>query len=248
MKLKKYLLQLLTFSSYAFLFLLIGISIFRPDIIRNLLEQLRAGVLTLGFWNWIILALSAFLESVPIIWGLLPWQTIVLIIWWVLAKHYPLFTLLIVVVFTLLGNLVGFWLGKKYGVALIQKHWAKIGIWMTDIKYLKKAIKKYWAWMIVLGKFHGNFRSFVPFVVGMGDFALKPFVLWNIVAAFLRAIVMIGVGLFLFEYYEVVFKYFGWWILVLMLVFGVFVYYKHPEAFKEYIKEKEKELTTTKTK
>jgi len=242
MRIKKLLIQILTFFSYVFLIALLVLIFVRPDLVDAGLKWLREAVLRLWFWNRVILSLSAFLESVPVLWSLLPGQTIILIIGGVLWKFNFVATLAVVVFFTLLGNLAGWRLGKTYGLDLVKKYWNKIWITQTDIIYLQKALKRYWGIVVVLGKFHGNFRSFVPFVVGMGWMDLRSFVIRNIIAALLRATVMLGIGVFVFEYWQLALKYLGWGVLGLMLLFGIFVYLRHPQAVKDYWAQKQKEL------
>ena len=71
---------------------------------------------------------------------------------------------------------------------------------------------------------------------------LHSFVIRNIIAALLRATVMLGIGVFVFEYWQLALKYLGWGVLGLMLLFGMFVYLRHPQAVKDYWAQKQKEL------
>ncbi len=234
------------FLSYVFILGLIFVAFFRPDIISWLIEYLKQAVLSLGWRNRVILSFSTFGESIPVLGSLLPGQTIILIVGGVLGGiNFPL-VLMVVIAFTLAGNIVGFLLGKKYGKKLIDKYGHLIGIWETELKYLKKGTDKYGPYIIVLGKFHGNLRSFIPFAVGMGEFPLNNFILWNIVASVLRATVMLVLGVFLTQYYEVFFRYLSRGFLGLFLIIWVLVRYRKPDFFKTYIREKEKELSVKK--
>ncbi len=234
------------FLSYIFIFGLIFIAFFRPDIISWLIEYLKQAVLSLGWRNRLILALSTFGESIPVLWSLLPGQTIILIVGWVLGGINFLLVLVVVIAFTLAGNVVGFLLGKKYGKILIDKYGHLIGIWETELKYLKKWTDKYGPYIIVFGKFHGNLRSFIPFAVGMGEFPLNNFILRNIVASVLRATVMLVLGVFLTQYYEIFFKYLSWGFLALFVGLWIWIWRRKPDFFKTYIQEKEKELSSKK--
>ena len=241
--LKGIFVNLLTFLSYVFILGLVFIAFFRPDIISWLIEYLKQAVLNLWWRNWVILALSTFGESIPILGSLLPGQTIILIVGGVLWGINFFIVLAVVIFFTLAWNVAGFLLGRKYGKILINKYGHLIGIWETELKYLKKGTDKYGPYIIVLGKFHWNLRSFIPFAVGMGEFPFNNFIIWNIVASVLRAMVMLVVGVFLTQYYEMFFKYLSWGFLLLFVGIWVRIWYRKPDFFKTYIHEKEKELT-----
>jgi len=51
----------------------------------------------------------------------------------------------------------------------------------------------------------------------MGEFPFNNFIIWNIVASVLRAMVMLVVGVFLTQYYEMFFKYLSWGFLLLFV-------------------------------
>ncbi len=64
----------------------------------------------------------------------------------------------------MLGNYLGYWIGKWYGTELIEKYGDWFGVGKTEAAILHKQIEKNGFWYIVLGKFHNFTRAFVPFI------------------------------------------------------------------------------------
>jgi hypothetical protein len=48
--------------------IILGILTFiRPDLIKELIESLREIIVTLGYWNYVIIFLSALIEAFPVL-------------------------------------------------------------------------------------------------------------------------------------------------------------------------------------
>ncbi len=81
----------------------------------------------------------------------------------------------------MLGNFIGFWIGKWYGHEIIEKYGDYIGLGKTEQKILEKQIAKNGFWYIVLGKFHNFTRAFIPFIAGASQMDSKKFWIYNMI-------------------------------------------------------------------
>src|SRR5215471_7173592 len=93
--------------------------------------------------------------------------------------HVPLAGILVAVAGPILGDSIGYYLGRRYGENVRHKrhtkHWAKAQSW----------IKKRGAPAVFFGRFVAFLRSFVPAAAGVARMPYKRFLLWNVAAGVL---------------------------------------------------------------
>lgn len=142
----------------------------------------------------------------------------------------------------LIGNAIGYFLGKWYGHAFLEKYGDWFGLGRTELKYLKKQIEKNGAWFIIFGKFHNFTRAFIPFIAGSMGMHTGKFWIYNIIGSVLWAGTIITLGVAFVTYYKTILSYFSYILMGIMLCIVVYVYFFKREAFMVYIKEKEKEI------
>ncbi len=142
----------------------------------------------------------------------------------------------------MLGNALGYWIGKVIGKEIIEKYGEYIGLGKTEEKILQKQIKKNGFWYIVLGKFHNFTRAFVPFIAGSSGMSPKSFWIFNMVGSIIWATAMILIGIFFVEHYEIILKYLSYIILTLMIGFLGYMYMFKRETLQQYMHDKNKEI------
>ena len=79
------------------------------------------------------------------------------------------------------GNLVGYWLGRKYGRRLFK----------DDARYLSTEnmhksedfFRRYGGVALVLARFVPFVRTFVPIIAGIGKQHFRTFLIWNMIGA-----------------------------------------------------------------
>ncbi|USN59399.1 MAG: VTT domain-containing protein [Candidatus Peribacteria bacterium] len=86
---------------------------------------------------------------------------------------------------------MGYYLGKIHGEEFFKRYGLWFGIGETEVRYIKKGIKKWGIWGIILGKFHPAIRAFMPFIAGSMGMKSKHFMYSSIIASILRAFAMI---------------------------------------------------------
>ena len=142
----------------------------------------------------------------------------------------------------LIGNAIGYFLGKWYGTSFLERFGDWFGLGRTELKYLKKQIEKNGAWFIIFGKFHNFTRAFIPFIAGSMGMQTGKFWMYNIIGSILWATTIITLGVTFVTYYKTILSYFSYFLGGIMVSAIVYVYFFKREAFMTYIKEKEKEI------
>ena len=224
---------------------LVLISIFKKEWILAFIEWMKVVIEWLWFWNYLIALSSSFIEAFPVIGTLLPWQNILLIVWWFfwnISYTNLIYVWVIASLWAILWNYIWYILWKYYWDTFFKKYWNWFGIGLTEVKYLKKSIDK-WGWIgIIFWKFHPLTRSFLPFIAGsmwMKDFK---FMVYNTIGSIIRSVTIILLWVVFVEYYEVIIKHI-WKIMMLVFAWIAFYIYKYKnEELKKYLIEKNQEL------
>ena len=239
-------LKILNWIFVGITLIILILGIVSPDTITNLLTKLEEPIKSIESWNFWILGIVSVLESFPFIWAVFPGMSIVILIASFYLNQSPTIALIwFVVVFlgSIIGNALGFFLGKYVGRDFLLKY----GIWFwvgkTELEYLEKISKKDGIWFLIFAKFHNLLRALLPYIIGASRLNNKKFWLANTLWAAIWWIFIIGIGYFFGEYYEVILKYF-WRIMltIIILVIG-YIYLFQREKFTTYIEKKNSEIS-----
>ena len=90
--------------------------------------------------------------------------------------------ILMVIAASILGNLVGYWFGRKTGPLLYERR----ETWIFKRKHLVRATEFYHQYgkaTIFLAKFLPIIRTFAPIVAGIVKMEKRTFILWNIIGS-----------------------------------------------------------------
>ena len=142
----------------------------------------------------------------------------------------------------MLGNYLGYFLGKKYGNHIISNYGEWIGMGKTEQKILEKQIQKNGFWYIVLGKFHGTLRAFIPFIAGASNMQEKNFWIYNSIGSILWAATINILGYYFVEHYKIILEHIGKITTILLLAFLIYLFFFKKEALKSYWEEKNAEI------
>lgn len=148
-----------------------------PNLLLNtLLAQL-------GGWMVAAVALIVFIES-GVLFPVLPGDSMIFALG-ILHNRIPgvpeWLTFLVLFVAAICGNLVGYWLGRKYGRRLFK----------DDARYLstenmhksEEFFRRYGGVALVLARFVPFVRTFVPIIAGIGKQHYRTFLIWNMLGA-----------------------------------------------------------------
>lgn len=235
------------FNLFLLFFVLITIffaylSIFQQALLLEYISKIQDLVHYLWYWNFLIILIFAFLESFPLIWTSIPWQTVLITIAGFLWFEYAILSIILSSLWALLWNYSAYLLGVYYWDWFFKKYGNWFWIWQTDIKYIKKWIEKNWRLFVIFWKFHNLFRAFVPFIAGTSSMKSKSFTLANIVWSCLRSVVMVVLGVFFVQNAELILSNIWKIIIFLVIWFALYVFFFKKKELALYIKEKNKEL------
>lgn len=104
--------------------------------------------------------------------------------------------ILLIMVASILGNIVGYWFGRKTGPLLYERR----ETWLFKKKHLiraKEFYDKYGKGMIFLAKFLPIIRTFAPIVAGMVKMSRPVFMAFNIIGSVSWVAIMMLSGYFL---------------------------------------------------
>ncbi len=193
------------------------------DVI-NLMERLPIHVLSY-WWYWIIL-LATVLESSPILGLLIPGQLIVMLGGF-LAKEGVLDlgdVILIAGIGAVLGDLIGYLLGKRYGESFITKYGKYLFFKKSHFEKTKELMKNHAGKTLVIGRFNSLTRAFAPFVAGSTNVSFSRFLTYNIIGGISWAISFGLIGYTFGKSYEVASEYIGKFIFIAIVLSILIIY------------------------
>ena len=154
------------------------------DIILHLDKHLEVLVSTYGIWIYAILFAVIFSETGFVVTPFLPGDSLLFIAGALAALGNMDITLLILTLTAaaVLGNTVNYAIGRYFGPRVF--HWEnsrlfnKAALMKTHLFYEKHGGKT-----LVISRFLPLFRTFAPFVAGIGSMSYARFTLFNVVGA-----------------------------------------------------------------
>lgn len=150
--------------------------------------------------------------------------------------------IVVVSVSVIVGDIVGYLLGKYQGGKFIDRFGKYFGVGRTEVNYMGRGLEKYGARAIVLSKRNGYARGIVPFIAGTSRMKPAKFMVFNIFGSVLYASVLITLARVFVGYYQEIIPYIRRIMLGILLVFGLYLRFFKRESLKRYIRDKEEEL------
>ena len=221
------------------------ISIFKKEWIEQFIEWMKIVIEWMGMWNYLIAGTSALIEAFPVLWVIVPWQNILLIVWWFfwnIDKLHLMYIIVVAIIWAIIWNWIWYILWRIYWDSFFKKYWNWFWIWLTEVKYLKKWIHKWWAWWIIVWKFHPMTRAFLPFIAWSMWMWWTKFMIYNIIWSIVRAITIILLWVMFVEYYKIILEYIWTIMMIVFWIIWIYIYKYKKKEFMEYIHEKNKEL------
>ena len=244
-KIMKKILDLFMKFLIAFSIILALLAIIKPELIKDFIEWMREIIYLMWNYNYIIIFITSLIESFPVLWVVVPGQNILLIVWWFFSNidvKNLYYVIIIASIWAILSNYIWYLLWKYYWDLFFKKYWLWFWIWQTEAKYLKSWIKKWWAWWIILWKFHNLTRAFVPFIAGSMWMKHRTFIIYNIIWSIIRATTIVILWVLFAEFYETIIDYF-WYIMIwIMIITWLYIWKYKKKEFLKYMEEKNKEI------
>lgn len=190
------------------------------DFFLHLDKHLGQIISDYGGWTYGILSLTIFCETGLVVAPFLPGDSLLfaagaLAAVGALNPHY-LFLLLAIA--GILGNTANYSIGRFVGPKVFTSNSR-----FFKKQYLEKThqfYEKHGGKAVIIGRFLPVFRTFVPFVAGIGAMTYVRYTIYNIIGSTLWVGAFIYAGYF-FGNLPFVQKHFSWVILVLLIIPGV---------------------------
>jgi len=163
-------------------------------MIENFFMNLEKWSNHFPFGGYEVIAVFAFIESLAFLGVLFPGSFIMVLFGYLCyLKHFDIFLVFSFVCFgALFGDLFSYWLGKKKGLDI------KLGkSWIFNKIYFPEAgdyLLKKGPITVVLGRFIGPTRAFVPFYLGAAGQEKKRFLVYDIVGVIFWAVAYLMLG------------------------------------------------------
>jgi membrane protein DedA with SNARE-associated domain len=163
-------------------------------VTTTFLGELQQLVSLHGYW---VIGLIVGLESL----GLpLPGETI-LVLAAIYAATEPSFNIWVVIAVAafgaIIGDNIGYWLGSRYGYALLRRYGDRIGMFEPRIKLGQYLFLRHGAKVVFLGRFVALLRILAAFLAGLNRMPWRAFLMANAAGGIIWAAVF-GFGGFIF--------------------------------------------------
>jgi len=158
-----------------------------------------------------ILFLTTFLEGIPLIGMAIPGH-VAIIFGGFLAKIGTLnltYVLIVAAVGAILGDCIGFFLGRRYGLSFIDKLRPYFFIKNEHITKAQQLLTSHTGKAMIIGRFSPLTRALMPFLVGSSKTATKKFWFYNIIGGVSWVCASVFLGYIFGASYHSAVGYFG---------------------------------------
>jgi membrane protein DedA with SNARE-associated domain len=188
-----------------------------------------------------LLLAAVFFEALPLIGSLIPGHVILLSAGF-FAKLGILdlaSVLAISASAAILGDMVSFFLGKRWGNELLYKFGRRLYLKPEYIERTKSLIHQHTRKAIVFGKFSPITRPFMAFIIGSNHVHHKTFLLYNIIGGVLWTFASVIIGYLFGASYPFISQYIGQFIFTaiivsILMIWGYRVVNRQFHVFKRY--------------
>ncbi len=176
--------------------------------------------------GYVFLFICTVLEGIPVLGMAVPGH-ITIILAGFLAKIGTLdlyWVITISIIGAVIGDCLGFYLGRKYGLSFIDR--IRPYFFITDL-HLEKAgnlLQKHTGKAMVIGRFTPATRALMPFLVGTSQTSAKKFWVYNIIGGISWAVLSVMLGYVFGLGYHAVAAHIGRFILVAIIAGIIFVW------------------------
>ncbi len=182
----------------------------------------------LGFdhWGYVVIFFAAAFEALPFF-GLFVPGMIIVVAGGFMVKLGILDigdAILVAASGAILGDLIGYFLGKKYGISFLEKYGKYFFFRKKQFKKTKMLMNHHTGKSLIIGRFNSLTRSFAPFIAGSTNTPFNRFLLFNVIGGVAWAVVFILTGFIFGQSYEVAARYIGEFVTI-AIVAGIGIVY-----------------------
>jgi undecaprenyl-diphosphatase len=173
-----------------------------------IIGQIQAILQHGGYW---LIGAASILESIPLLGTIIPGHTIV-----ILGGFFAKLGFLNIYAVagiaaggSILGDLVGYFLGKRYGLSLITRWGKYFLIKQESLDKARELINRHTGKALIIGRFNPVARCFTPFLVGAGGGKWKTFWIYDIIAGISWAVISVAIGYVFGASYHLIASFIG---------------------------------------
>ena len=176
-----------------------------------MIERFLNMIGALGQWGYLIIFLAAFLESSAFMGLLVPGESIVVLSGFLASQGYLDIgdCLWVISLGAVLGDSVGYSLGKAFGKGYFEKHSRLLFLKEKHIRKVGDYFQQHGGKTIFFGRFIGFLRAMAPFVAGMSRLPYKKFFTYNVTGGILWAVSFTLLGYFFGQSWQLIEKWAG---------------------------------------
>jgi undecaprenyl-diphosphatase len=158
------------------------------------------------------LLLVTFLETSAFLGLIAPGETVIVLCGFYAYRGVldPYAVGAISIVGAILGDQVGYLLGRTYGHGLIKRFGKYVFFDLKRMRATEQYYKRHGGKTVFIGRFTSILRSFGPLVAGISRMAYPSFLLWSVLSCIVWGIVFTVLGYFFGKSWEVIEGYLGW--------------------------------------
>lgn len=195
------------------------------------------GILVLlARYGYLIVFIAAVAEALPLLGWLVPGQAIIILAGALAAGGYLSLPILMVIAIPagILGDAVGYYIGRRYGRSFIEKYGARVRITSRHLERSDLLFQKYGAFALVIARFSFLTRAVGPILAGMSR--MRPSLFWvvNVIGAVAWSVAytLLGFafGVAFFEIQGRVGKILAW---TLLAVIALYAFYRVLKRYAE---------------
>lgn len=186
------------------------------ETIVNFLIQNSDLFSTIGIY---IVFFAGLLESLPLFGLLIPGQTLIILAGFMshLAGRGLLFVMISAVIGVILGDLLSFFLGRKYGLSYLKKNGFKY-IKPENILKVRDTLENHLGKTLFIGRMNSLTRSIAPFVAGTADINTKKFFLFTMLSGTIWSSLSVYLGFLLGQSFDILGLAIGRFIFVATII------------------------------
>jgi undecaprenyl-diphosphatase len=211
--------------------------------ISDLLRYIEA-IAVLGGYPFLFL--TVLLEGVPLLGALVPGHVSIIVAGFLIkvGVFNPWFTIVLAIIAATLGDYIGYRVGKKYGLSLIDRISPYFFISKEQIERIQNLLEKHLGKSMILGRFSPITRALMPFVVGVNHAEGKKtkekrFWVFNIIGGSVWVISSLALGYVFGAGYEAASGFTGKFVLIaigaaVLIAWGYRFVNRRFHIFKKY--------------
>ncbi len=193
------------------------------------------------FGGYPLLFLLIMAEGLPLLGAIIPGHIAIVFAGFLVSLGVlNIWTVVIMsIIAAILGDALGYYLGRKYGLTLINRLRPFFGLNQEYIDKICRLIMSHTGKSMILGRLSPITRALTPFLVGANRTHERTFWIFNIIGACIWVILSISAGYIFGQSYTVASEYTGRFALILItiiviMIWGYYFINKQFHIFKKY--------------